>query len=179
MLFTPTYQGVNYCPSTFDNFFPTHCSNKPSKRVKYLILEKVAQWYSNVEISRFYLGNFCSAVALSLFSVCSSRLSFVTCAYLSNCLDFVYFYNWVITLYAKDFNESATIAKYSLANSLQIGKSVFYYLKKLSEHVFFLSLFSTGNERKKLVLRFIFVNLSLRQNIIFEGAIFPYKISHA
>ena len=178
MLFTPTYQGVNYCPSTFDNFFPTHCSNKPSKRVKYLVLEKVAQWYSNVEISRFYLGNFGSAVALSLFSVCSSRLSFVTCAYLLNFLDFVYFYNWVISLYAKDFNESATIAKYSLTNSLQIGKLVFY-LKKLSEHVFFLSLFSTGNERKKLVLRFILVNLPLRQSIIFEGTIFPYKISHA
>ena len=70
------------------------------------------QWYSNVEISWLFLGNFGSTFVLSLFSVHRSRVSSLTyCAYLLNLLDFVYFYNWVTPLYTKDINKTATITK--------------------------------------------------------------------
>ena len=135
------------------------------------------QWYSNVEISQFYLENIGPTFVLSPFSVCSSHLSSLIC-----CVYFIKFTRFFVSSiigwlhripYTKDVNKIATISCHS--NSLQTGKFVFYlfHMKKLSNHVFFSLVIFNWKQRKKLVLRFTFINLPRASNYKFRRHSIP------
>lgn len=126
-------------------------------------------WYSNAEISWFYLGNIGSN-SINCLSSLTSHVSF-------NLLHLVCFYTQMTPPYTKDCNKTTSKTNPSLSDSWQVRKLV-HYLYPAKKHIVFESIpfwacfyfpyFFQPEMKEESVLKFIFTKLSCMSKNCFQ-----------